>query len=75
MPVCRVEARPPNPLCLEGVAWSRGDAGNEDKPPLRLAFADQAWLAAFALANLLPLSFWDRIEAWARGALVLYAGR
>jgi hypothetical protein len=30
---------------------------------------------AFALANLLPLLFWGRIDAWARGALVLYAGR
>ena len=51
------------------------DAGNEDKPAFKLAFADQAWLAAFALANLVPLLFWDRIEGWARGALVLYAGR
>jgi NADH-quinone oxidoreductase subunit N len=51
------------------------DPGNEDKPPLKLALADQAWLVAFALANLVPLLFWDRIEAWARGALVLYAGR
>jgi NADH-quinone oxidoreductase subunit N len=51
------------------------DPGNEEKPPLKLALADQAWLAAFALANVLPLLFWDRIESWARGALVLYAGR
>jgi NADH-quinone oxidoreductase subunit N len=51
------------------------DPGNEDKPALKLALADQAWLAAFALANLVPLLFWDRIEGWARGALVLYAGR
>ena len=51
------------------------DPGNEDKPVLKLALADQAWLAAFALANLVPLLFWDRIESWARGALVLYAGR
>ena len=51
------------------------DAGNEEKPPLALAFADRAWLAAFALANVLPLLFWSRIEAWAKGALVLYAGR
>ena len=28
------------------------DAGNEEKPPLALAFADRAWLAAFALANV-----------------------
>jgi len=51
------------------------DAGNEDKPPLKLAVADQAWLAAFALANVLPLLFWSGIDSWARGALVMYAGR
>ena len=51
------------------------DAGNEDKPRSALALADRAWLVAFALANLLPLLFWSRIDGWARGALVLYAGR
>ena len=51
------------------------DAGNEDKPVLKLALADQAWLVAFALANLVPLFFWNGVEGWARGALVLYAGR
>jgi NADH-quinone oxidoreductase subunit N len=51
------------------------DAGNEDKPPLKLALADQAWVAAFALANLVPILFWSGIESWARGALVVYAGR
>jgi NADH-quinone oxidoreductase subunit N len=51
------------------------DAGNEDKPALKLAVADQAWLVAFALANLVPILFWSAIESWARGALVLYAGR
>ena len=51
------------------------DAGNEDRPPIRLALADRAWLVAFALANVLPLLFWSRIDAWARGALVMYAGR
>jgi NADH-quinone oxidoreductase subunit N len=51
------------------------DAGNEDRPAFRLAFADQAWLVAFALANLVPLLFWSRIDGWARGALVQYAGR
>jgi NADH-quinone oxidoreductase subunit N len=51
------------------------DAGNEDKPALKLAVADQAWLVAFAAANLVPLLFWSRVEGWARGALVLYAGR
>jgi NADH-quinone oxidoreductase subunit N len=51
------------------------DPGNEDKPALRLAVADQAWLVAFALANLVPIFFWSGIDSWARGALVLYAGR
>jgi NADH-quinone oxidoreductase subunit N len=51
------------------------DAGNEDRPAFRLALADQAWLVAFALANLVPLLFWSSIDGWARGALVLYAGR
>jgi NADH-quinone oxidoreductase subunit N len=51
------------------------EPGNEEKPALELALADRAWLAAFALANLVPLLFWDRIEGWARGALVMYAGR
>jgi NADH-quinone oxidoreductase subunit N len=51
------------------------DAGNEDKPALKLAVADQAWLVAFALANLVPILFWSGIESWARSALVLYAGR
>jgi len=51
------------------------DPGNEDQPAIELALADKAWLAAFALANVVPLLFWDRIEGWARGALVLYAGR
>jgi NADH-quinone oxidoreductase subunit N len=51
------------------------DPGNEDKPMLKLALADRAWLVAFALANLLPLLFWSQVEGWARSALVLYAGR
>jgi NADH-quinone oxidoreductase subunit N len=51
------------------------DAGNEEKPPLGLAFADRAWVVVLAAANLLPILFWSRIDEWARGALVLYAGR
>jgi NADH-quinone oxidoreductase subunit N len=51
------------------------DAGNEEKPVFRLATADQAWVAALALANVLPLFFWSRIEDWARASLSLYAGR
>ncbi len=51
------------------------DSGNEDRPPLNLAFTDRAWLLLFAAANLLPVLFWGRIDEWARGALVMYAGR
>ena len=51
------------------------DPGNEDRPPFELAFADRAWLLLFAAANLLPILFWGRIDEWARGALVMYAGR
>jgi NADH-quinone oxidoreductase subunit N len=51
------------------------DAGNEEKPPLKLALADRAWLLFFAAANLLPVLFWSRIDEWARDAVVLYAGR
>ncbi len=51
------------------------DDDEEARPVLAIPALDQAWLGAFALANLLPLLFWSRIEAWAKGALVLYAGR
>ena len=49
------------------------DAGNEEKPPFRLPAADAAWVAVLALANVLPLLCWSRIEGWARGAAVLWA--
>jgi NADH-quinone oxidoreductase subunit N len=51
------------------------DPGNEEKGPLRLATADQVWVAVLALANVLPLLFWSRIEDWARASLTMYAGR
>jgi NADH-quinone oxidoreductase subunit N len=52
------------------------DAGNEDKPPLALAFADKAWLLLLLLLNVVPpLFFWGPIESWARQSLTLYAGR
>jgi NADH-quinone oxidoreductase subunit N len=51
------------------------DAGNEEKPPFALHRADAAWVTVLALANVLPLLFWNRIEDWARGAAVLWAGR
>lgn len=51
------------------------DAGGEDRPALALAASDRVWLWGFAIANALPLLFWSRIDAWVKGALVLYAGR
>lgn len=51
------------------------DPGNEEKPVFQLATADQAWVALLALANVLPLLFWSRIDGWARAALTMYAGR
>jgi NADH-quinone oxidoreductase subunit N len=51
------------------------DSGNEDKPALRLAMSDQAWVALLAALNLLPVFFWSGIENWARQGLTLYAGR
>ena len=51
------------------------DAGNEEKAPFTLHAADTAWVTVLALANLLPLLFWNRIEDWARGAAVLWAAR
>ena len=51
------------------------DAGNEEKPPIRLAFADALWLALLVAANVLPLLWWTKVEGWARTSLSQYAGR
>lgn len=51
------------------------DAGNEDRPPLALAFTDRVWLVAYAAANILPILWWSRVEAWTLSSLTLYAGR
>jgi NADH-quinone oxidoreductase subunit N len=51
------------------------DEEREERPPIRLAAADTAWVAVLLAANVLPLFFWGRIEAWARASLTLYAGR
>lgn len=51
------------------------DEGGEDKPVLKLAAADLAWVGALAAANVVPILWWDSIEGWARASLVLYAGR
>jgi len=47
---------------------------NDERPAFALPFVDRAWLVVLALANVVPLVFWDRIETWARGSLALYAG-
>jgi NADH-quinone oxidoreductase subunit N len=51
------------------------DAGGEERPALTLSLPDRAFLAAYAAANVLPIFWWGRIEAWARESLVLFAGR
>jgi NADH:ubiquinone oxidoreductase subunit 2 (subunit N) len=51
------------------------DAAPAEKPPLRLALADTAWVWVLLLANVLPLLWWSRIDDWARSSLSLYAGR
>jgi NADH-quinone oxidoreductase subunit N len=51
------------------------DAGNEEKPPFRLAFTDAVWLAVLVAANVLPLLWWSRIEGWTASSLSQYAGR
>jgi NADH-quinone oxidoreductase subunit N len=51
------------------------DAAPVEKPPLRLALADTAWVWVLLLANVLPLLWWARIDDWARASLSLYAGR
>jgi NADH-quinone oxidoreductase subunit N len=51
------------------------DAGNEEKPALRLPAADLAWVGALVAANVVPLLFWARVDGWAVGALELYTGR
>jgi NADH-quinone oxidoreductase subunit N len=50
------------------------DAGNEDKPPLKLATVDLAWVVALTAANVFPLLWWSTIDGWARSSLTLYAG-
>jgi len=50
------------------------DAGNEEKPPMKLLALDYVWVVILLLGNVLPLLFWDRIELWTQASL-LYAGR
>lgn len=50
------------------------DPGGDERGPLELPLADRIAVVGFALANFLPLLWWGRIDEWARGSLVLYAG-
>ncbi len=50
------------------------DESDEPREAWSLAPVDAAWLGALVAANVLPLLFWDRIEAFARGSLTLWAG-
>jgi NADH-quinone oxidoreductase subunit N len=51
------------------------DAGNEEKPALRLALPDAAWVGILAAANILPIVGWRWVEDWARASLSLIASR
>lgn len=51
------------------------DEAEEQRPALRLPLSDQAWVGAFAVANLVPLAFWSVVEGWTRAAAVLWTGR
>ncbi len=50
------------------------DESDEPREAWSLEPADAAWLGALVAANVLPLLFWDRVEAFARGSLTLWAG-
>jgi len=50
------------------------DPGGDERGPLELPLADRLAVLGFALANFLPLIWWGRLDEWARGSLVLYAG-
>jgi NADH-quinone oxidoreductase subunit N len=50
------------------------DPGGDERGPLALPLADRVAVVGFALANVLPLVWWGRLDEWARGSLVLYAG-
>jgi NADH-quinone oxidoreductase subunit N len=51
------------------------DAAEGAEAPLRLATADGALLVLLTLANVVPLLFWSRIEAWTAASAVLGASR
>ncbi len=50
------------------------DESDEPREAWSLEPVDAAWLGALVAANVLPLLFWDHIEAFARGSLTLWAG-
>src|SRR5262245_26083507 len=51
------------------------DAGNEERPPIALSLPDRVWLVAYAAANVVPILWWSRVDAWTLRSLTLYAGR
>jgi NADH-quinone oxidoreductase subunit N len=51
------------------------DGGNEDRPPIALSLPDRVWLVAYAAANVVPILWWSRVDAWTLRSLTLYAGR
>jgi NADH-quinone oxidoreductase subunit N len=51
------------------------DAGNEDKPALKLPALEYAWVLLLVAGNVLPLLYWEKIESWTLAALILYPGR
>jgi NADH-quinone oxidoreductase subunit N len=50
------------------------DEGDEARP-LVLALADRAWVYGLAVANLVPVLWWNAVEGGVARHLVLYAGR
>jgi NADH-quinone oxidoreductase subunit N len=45
------------------------DAGNEDKPAIRVPVFESAFIVLLIAANLLPLLFWSHVEVWTRESL------
>lgn len=50
------------------------DESDEPREAWSLAPVDAAWLGALVAANILPLLYWEQIEAFAHGSLTLWAG-
>jgi len=50
------------------------DTEEGEQPAWTLPLSDRIAVVGFALANVLPLLFWNRIDEWAKASLTLYAG-